>query len=104
MCRRYSELQGFTVVAEYDDAAISGASTLRPGYQKLLEDARHGVFEVIVAEGLDRLSRDLADLATLYKHLSYLGVRLWTVAEGEVTELHVGLKGTMNALYLKDLA
>jgi site-specific DNA recombinase len=26
------------------------------------------------------------------------------VAEGPVTELQVGLKGTMNALYLKDLA
>ena len=44
------------------------------------------------------------DVATLYKHLSYLGVRLWTVAEQQITELHVGLKGTMNALYLKDLA
>jgi site-specific DNA recombinase len=27
-----------------------------------------------------------------------------TLAEGEVNELHVGLKGTMNALFLKDLA
>jgi hypothetical protein len=26
------------------------------------------------------------------------------VAEGEIPELHVGLKGTMNALFLKDLA
>ena len=26
------------------------------------------------------------------------------MAEGEISELHVGLKGTMNALYLKDLA
>ena len=27
-----------------------------------------------------------------------------TLAEGEISELHVGLKGTMNALFLKDLA
>jgi hypothetical protein len=27
-----------------------------------------------------------------------------TIAEGEIGELHVGLKGTMNALFLKDLA
>ncbi len=27
-----------------------------------------------------------------------------TLSEGEISELHVGLKGTMNALYLKDLA
>jgi DNA invertase Pin-like site-specific DNA recombinase len=58
----------------------------------------------VVAESLDRLSRDLADVATLFKHLSFLGVRLWTVAEGQINDLHVGFKGTMNALYLKDLA
>ena len=27
-----------------------------------------------------------------------------TLAEGEISELHVGLKGTMNALFLEDLA
>ena len=27
-----------------------------------------------------------------------------TLAEGQISELHVGLKGTMNALFLKDLA
>ena len=27
-----------------------------------------------------------------------------TLSEGDVTHLHVGLKGTMNALFLKDLA
>jgi site-specific DNA recombinase len=58
----------------------------------------------VVAESLDWLFRDLADVATLHKHLSFLGVRLWTVAEGQITDLHVGLKGTMNALALKDLA
>lgn len=29
---------------------------------------------------------------------------LLTLAEGEITELHVGLKGTMNGIFLKDLA
>jgi site-specific DNA recombinase len=80
------------------------ASPFRSSYQKLLEDARNGDFDVVVAEALDRLSRDQADTASLYKHLSYLGVRLVTLAEGEISELHVGLKGTMNALFLKDLA
>jgi hypothetical protein len=42
VCRRYGELQGLTVVAEYEDAAISGAPTLRPGYQSLLGDAARG--------------------------------------------------------------
>ena len=62
------------------------------------------VFDVVVAEALDRLSRDQEDIAALYKQLGFAGVRLVTLAEGEISELHVGLKGTMNALFLKDLA
>jgi hypothetical protein len=43
-------------------------------------------------------------VATLFKHLRFAGVQIVTLAEGEISELHVGLKGTMNALFLKDLA
>ena len=77
---------------------------MRPAYQRLLEDARRGQFDIVVAEALDRLSRDQEDVAGLFKRLRFAGVRLFTLAEGEITELHVGLKGTMNALFLKDLA
>jgi site-specific DNA recombinase len=88
----------------YSDHAVSGATILRPGYQKMLEDARAGRFEVLVAEALDRLSRDQENIAGLFKQLSFAGVKLITLSEGEIGELHVGLKGTMNALFLKDLA
>ena len=50
------------------------------------------------------MSRDQTDVATLYKHLRFAGVTVVTLAEGEISELHVGLKGMMNALFLKDLA
>ena len=105
ICREQAARDGWQVVASYKDAAISGASmTLRPGVQQLLEDARGYRFDIIMAEALDRVSRDQADVATLYKHLQFAGVTLVTLAEGEISELHVGLKGTMNALFLKDLA
>jgi DNA invertase Pin-like site-specific DNA recombinase len=105
LCREWAEREGWQVVGSYDDAAISGASvTLRPGVQALLKDAEAGRFDMVLAEALDRVSRDQADTATLYKYLQFARVPLRTVAEGEITELHVGLKGTMNALFLKDLA
>ena len=50
------------------------------------------------------LSRDQEHVAALFKQLSFHGVTLLTIAEGEISELHVGLKGAMSALYLKDLA
>lgn len=63
-----------------------------------------GKFDIVLAEALDRLSRDQEDIAGLFKRLRFAGVRIVTLSEGEISELHVGLKGTMNALFLKDLA
>ena len=59
ICRDHAERAGWTVVDTYRDAAISGDSMiLRPGIQALLADARSGAFDVVVAEALDRMSRD----------------------------------------------
>jgi site-specific DNA recombinase len=105
ICREHATREQWKVVGTYHDAAISGASViLRPGVQALLQDAQRGKFEVVLAEALDRVSRDQADVATLFKHLRFAGVEIVTLSEGEISELHVGLKGTMNALFLKDLA
>ena len=105
VCRDIAGRESWKIVGAYKDSAISGDSMiLRPGIQALLEDARRGMFEVVIAEALDRVSRDQADVATLYKHLKFAGVMIVTLSEGEINELHVGLKGTMNALFLKDLA
>jgi hypothetical protein len=54
--------------------------------------------------GLWRPSDDQADVAAIYKRLSFAGVQILTLSEGWIEELHVGLKGTMNQLFLKDLA
>ncbi len=104
VCRARVSSEGWTLAHTYQDRALSGASTLRAGYQALLAGARDGAFDVVVAEALDRLSRDQEDVAGLFKRLRFAGIRIITLAEGEITELHVGLKGTMNALFLKDLA
>jgi site-specific DNA recombinase len=36
--------------------------------------------------------------------MAFANVKIITLSEGEITHLHVGLKATMNALFLKDLA
>lgn len=104
ICRTFVERQGWTVAGEFHDHAISGATLLRPGFQALMRQALQNEFDVVLAESLDRFSRDQEDTAGLFKRLTFLGVRIVTLAEGEITTLHIGFKGTMNALFLKDLA
>lgn len=104
LCKEWLSRQGWSAGPVYRDRATSGATVLRAGYQALLADVRQKRFDVVVAEALDRLSRDQEDVAGLFKRLTHAGIKLFTLAEGEITELHVGLKGTMNALFLKDLA
>ena len=51
VCRDYAEKQGWRVVEEYSDHAISGASLLRAGVQALITDALRGRFQVRAGGG-----------------------------------------------------
>jgi hypothetical protein len=56
LCREHAQRERWEIVGSYEDAAISGASTiLRPGIQRLMRDAQHGEFNVLLAEALDRI-------------------------------------------------
>jgi site-specific DNA recombinase len=105
LCREHAARRGWPITDVYADYAVSGASVHgRFSFERLVADARSGLFEQILAEDLDRLSRNQADIAGLYERMSFLGVRIHTVGDGDVSEMHIGLKGTMSALFLKTLA
>jgi site-specific DNA recombinase len=104
MCKERAEKDGYEVINCYSDHAISGASMMRPGIQMMMQDATSGKFTAVYAEALDRMSRDQEDIAAIFKRLSFSDVSICTLSEGDISQLHIGLKGTMNALFLKDLA
>ena len=104
LCRERLERDGNELAKVYSDRAVSGATLIRPGIQLLMEDASRGGFDLVYAEALDRISRDQEDAAGFFKRMAFAEVTIVTLSEGEINELHVGLKGTMNALFLKDLA
>ena len=105
LCRERAEREGMSVQQIFADYAISGGSlNNRPEMRSLLDAVQQGGIDVVIAEALDRVSRDQEDIAAIFKRLQHAEVCLLTLAEGEINELHVGLKGTMNALFLKDLA
>src|SRR5580658_9207703 len=63
LCEERIVREGWTSAGCFQDAGVSGATPLRQGYQALLTAARAGEFDVVVAEALDRLSRDQEDVA-----------------------------------------
>lgn len=103
-CSARAAREGWEIANVYTDVAISGATNRRPGMTAMLADASAGSFDIVLAEALDRIARNQADIATIYQRLEFANVAIETLTEGRVNELHIGLKGTMGALFLKDLA
>ena len=90
---------------EYSDRALSGASVFgRWGLSQLMSDARDGKFERLFVESLDRISRNQAELAAIFADLQFLGIDIISRADGKVDEFHVGFRGILGSVYLKDLA
>ena len=103
LCRRYADRHGWQVIETYQDAAISGASRFRPGFEKLSADAAAAKFDVLVCEAIDRLGRKLSDVAALYDQLTFHRVQVHTTSMGLLTQMHVGIMGTMAQMTLSDL-
>ena len=67
VCREYAKRKGWKIAQEYSDHAMSGATLLRPGFQAMMQSALRKEVEVVLAESLDRFSRDQEDTAGLFK-------------------------------------
>jgi site-specific DNA recombinase len=102
-CRRWAEGQGWIVVEIFEDSASSGGSQFRSGYQVMLSLAQQRGFDILMSEGLDRLSRRLADIASLHDELTFLNIKIFTLQDGWVQPIHIGLIGTMAQMQLSDL-
>lgn len=105
VCEERCAAEGWTIVRRYSDRAMSGSSmSRRTGLLELMEAAKRGEFDMVVAESLDRLSRNMEETAGFYTRLKFAGVAIYTLAEARVSEIHVGFKGTMNAIDLQHTA
>ena len=104
LARRHAEARGWTVVAEFKDAAISAAAMAnRPGLLSLLTCAEAGAFDVVLVEDTDRLARNREHDAHVYNRLAYAGVHISTFTVEKVGVIESTLKGLMNELYLVQL-
>lgn len=104
------EREGWPIVATHADEGVSGSTpvALRRGGKALLADALAQRFDILVVEGLDRLSREIGEAEQLVKRLEHRGIRIIGTSDGYDTEAK-GRKvmriarGLVNELYLDDL-
>ncbi len=81
----------------YDDGGISGGTMERPGLQRLLDDIRNRLVDVIVVYKVDRLTRSLADFAKIVEILDDRKASFVSVTQAFNTTTSMG-RLTLNVL------
>jgi site-specific DNA recombinase len=104
LCSDLAKRQPIEIVATFCDRGKSSATLFdRDGLFEMMAAAKARSFDVLIVESLDRLSRDPEDLSGLFKRLTFFEVEILTANEGVATPIHVGLRGMVGAMFLKDL-
>lgn len=106
---KFVMLNGWTEVKSYRDDGYSGGNFQRPGFLEMLEDARHGLINLILVKDLSRLGRDFVEVGR-YTDVIFpsLGCRFVSVldcldTEGNNTDM-LHFRSLMNDYHLKDLS
>ena len=81
VCHDYAKRNGYTVVGEYIDRAISGRTDDRPEFQRMIADAKKKAFQFIIVYRLDRFTRNRYDSAIYKYKLKQYGVKLLSAME-----------------------
>ncbi len=106
---KFVMFNGWTEVKSYRDDGYSGGNFQRPGFLEMLEDARHGLINLILVKDLSRLGRDFVEVGR-YTDVIFpsLGCRFVSVldcldTEGDNTDM-LHFRSLMNDYHLKDLS
>lgn len=59
----YANKNNIEIIKDYVDEAVSGKTDDRPGFQKMLEDAKIGLFDVVICHKVDRFARNRIESA-----------------------------------------
>ncbi|MEQ9638086.1 MAG: recombinase family protein [Devosia marina] len=90
--------EGWRLIPEaYDDGGLSGGSMERPALQRLLQDVRDGLVDIVVVYKVDRLTRSLADFAKLTELFDAHGASFVSVTQAFNTSTSMG-RLTLNVL------
>ena len=80
--RQMAERRELPIYQEYFDTGVSGTKASRPALDTMLNDAKHGKFQVLLVWRLDRLGRSLSHLLRIMETLQACHVDLVSYSEG----------------------
>jgi len=80
-CYAFAKREGYTVINEYIDRALTGRTDSRPAFQQMISDAAGKQFEVILVWKLDRFARNRYDSAMYKAKLRKYGVKVISATE-----------------------
>lgn len=80
ICLEFCKRQSHKVFKIYKDV-ISGTTSSRPQFNKLIEDMRSLKFQIIVVTKLDRLGRSLQHLLSLFDEFNQKGIHFVAVTQ-----------------------
>ena len=75
-CTRYAQDSGLTVVATYEDRAMTGRNDRRPGFQRMLRAADRREFQVLITYKSNRLARNMLDALRCENRLDAAGIKV----------------------------
>ena len=81
VCYDFAERNGYTIIGEYIDCAITGKTDLRPEFQRMITDSSKKQFQGVIVYQLDRFARNRYDSATYKARLKKNGVRVLSARE-----------------------
>lgn len=93
---RVARARGLELVGEYVET-VSGTATTRPAFDRMLNDARAGRFNVLVVWALDRVGRSMFRNIAAVVELDRLGVRVvsarepWLDTAGPIRDLMLAI-------------
>ena len=79
--KRFAREKGYEIVAVYTDRAQSASTDERPQFQKMVEDAKKGLFDAVIVHKVDRFSRNMYDAVVYKALLKKHNVELLSVSE-----------------------
>jgi DNA invertase Pin-like site-specific DNA recombinase len=77
---RMAEQRGYEIVERYTDR-ITGTRARRPGLDRMLTDARHGRFQVVLVWACDRLARSTRHFLEVLDELNHLNIEFVSFRE-----------------------